>query len=117
MIIQGTSYKEGIKTIYIKNQPVEIYCDEDGYTTIQSRGQFGNPEDYFYRNWTNYLYPFGTPGEEFWLGLKNIYYITNQKLYSLKIEAEDVDGVTDQATWNNFRLTEDVSYLMLVYVS
>ena len=38
MTIEGSHYKEGVKTIYIKGQPTKVYCDNDGYTAIQSRG-------------------------------------------------------------------------------
>ena len=109
MALEGNDYTAGVKTIIIMDKTVQVYCDHDGYTTIQSRGQFGYPMNYFYRNWDEYLGPFGKPGEEFWLGLENIYNMTNQKHYSLKIDAEDQDGNVGQATWSNFRLTENVS--------
>ena len=113
--MEGDQYNEGVKTIYIKGQPIKVYCDEDGYTvSIQSRGQFGNPINYFYRNWVDYLKPFGTPGEEHWLGLKNIYDLTNQKSYSLKIEAIDQNGNRDEATWDFFRLSEDETFTLQV---
>ena len=37
-------------------------CSDDGWTAIQSRGQFGNPADFFYRGWNEYVTGFGTPG-------------------------------------------------------
>ena len=40
------------------------YCDPEGWTVIQSRGQFGNPIDYFNRNWEEYANGFGDPGED-----------------------------------------------------
>ena len=40
----------------------DVYCTEDLWTVIQSRGQFGNPEDYFYREWDDYEQGFGVPG-------------------------------------------------------
>ena len=40
----------------------EAYCLEDGWTVIQSRGQFGNPKDYFFRKWADYVRGFGVPG-------------------------------------------------------
>lgn len=39
-------------------------CLEDGWTVIQSRGQFGNPVDHFYRMWDDYVAGFGVPGRE-----------------------------------------------------
>ena len=33
--------------------------------------------------------------------------MTNRKNYSLKVNVEDTNGVTDEATWDVFRLTDD----------
>ena len=38
------------------------YCLSDGWTVIQSRGQFGNPKDFFLRKWDDYVQGFGEPG-------------------------------------------------------
>jgi len=55
--------RDGVKTIFIHDQPVQTYCTEDGWTVIQSRGQFGNPADFFSAKlWTDYVAGFGTPG-------------------------------------------------------
>ncbi len=40
----------------------KVFCVDDGWTVIQSRGQFGNPVDYFHRNFTSYQDGFGVPG-------------------------------------------------------
>jgi hypothetical protein len=40
----------------------EAYCLEDGWTAIQSRGQFGNPADMFLKKWDEYVKGFGEPG-------------------------------------------------------
>jgi hypothetical protein len=54
---------EGVTTILIHGQPVQTYCTEDGWTVIQSRGQFGNPKDFFSTKlWRDYVAGFGTPG-------------------------------------------------------
>jgi hypothetical protein len=42
---------------------VQVQCDSEGWTIIQSRGQFGNKEDYFYREWASYKEGFGVAGE------------------------------------------------------
>ena len=44
------------------NLYTSAYCLEDGWTVIQSRGQFGNPADYFNKTWAEYKAGFGTPG-------------------------------------------------------
>ena len=41
---------------------VSAYCYKKGGTIIQTRGQFGNPKDYFERDWAQYEAGFGTPG-------------------------------------------------------
>ena len=49
--------------IYIKDQPVQTYCTEDGWTVIQSRGQFNNPKYFFSSKlWNDYKIGFGFPG-------------------------------------------------------
>jgi hypothetical protein len=59
----GYSLK-GVKTIYINDRPVQTFCTEDGWTVIQSRGQFGYPKDFFSEKlWTDYVAGFGTPGK------------------------------------------------------
>jgi len=39
-----------------------VKCLEDGWTSIQHRGQHGNPKDYFSKNWSEYVQGFGSPG-------------------------------------------------------
>ena len=41
----------------------EAYYLPDGWTVIQSRGQFNSSDDYFYKNWNEYVQGFGTPGK------------------------------------------------------
>ena len=40
----------------------EAECSAEGWTVIQSRGQFQNPKDYFLRDWEQYVQGFGIPG-------------------------------------------------------
>ena len=44
-----------------------------GWTIIQRRGDYGNPPDYFFRNWTDYKEGFGDAAEDHWLGLDAIH--------------------------------------------
>ncbi len=43
--------------------PVQVKCHSDGWTVIQSRGQYGNPVDYFRRSWKPYVDGFGVAGK------------------------------------------------------
>ena len=38
------------------------FCDAEGWTVFQSRGQFGNPSDFFIKPWQDFKEGFGTPG-------------------------------------------------------
>ena len=39
-----------------------VKCLENGWTSIQHRGQYGNPSDYFSRNCSDYVEGFGSSG-------------------------------------------------------
>ena len=41
---------------------VTVDCLQEGWTVIQSRGQFGNQPNYFNRTWAEYQTGFGIPG-------------------------------------------------------
>ena len=49
---------------------------EGEWVLFQQRGQFGNPEDYFARDMTEYIVGFGDPSKEFWLGLDKLVSLT-----------------------------------------
>ena len=63
--MKGGEYWEGTRN-FRRGDGTEFpaYCDPEGWTVIQSRGQFGNPIDYFNRNWDEYVNGFGEPGED-----------------------------------------------------
>ena len=41
-----------------------VKCLENGWTVIQHRGQFGNSQTYFNKDWIEYKQGFGSPGEK-----------------------------------------------------
>lgn len=59
---------------------------------IQRRDDFGDPRENFNRDWNDYKNGFGDPGKEFWLGNENIYMLTNNEEYILRVELEDFEG-------------------------
>ena len=65
-----------------------VYCDMEtdggGWIVIQRRNASMGWVN-FYRNWADYEKGFGDLDGEFWIGLKNIYELTNQKRVSLKL--------------------------------
>ncbi len=104
---------------------------DDGWTVIQSRGQFGNPVDYFHRNFKSYQDGFGVPGkestqlfrkgmhsilhfalsigEEHWLGLNHMFDMLQRKDYQLRIKMRTYDRVDKTALYDNFYLIDRVS--------
>ena len=45
---------------------IHVNCMEDGWTVLQSQGQFpGYPKYFFNRGWKDYVNGFGIPGKEF----------------------------------------------------
>ncbi|TRY70175.1 hypothetical protein TCAL_12749, partial [Tigriopus californicus] len=111
-VVGSVMYQTGIHEFPIgppeSNRTIRMDCDEDGWSVIQSRGQFGNRENYFARPWLAFVNGFGVPGMEFWLGLENMHLITNSKNYSLKITLEDTDGIVDHAIYTEFKISEKV---------
>ena len=55
-------YSPGVQEIQIDGELVTVECTIDGWTVIQSRGQFGNSADFFYKNWESYKTGFGEAG-------------------------------------------------------
>ena len=116
------------------DEVTEVYahCLADGWTVFQSRGQFGNPDDFFLKEWTQYEDGFGTPGnlhrvlsflnqnsnskpgKEHWLGLKAINKITaSGTSMQLKIEMEKFDGTSSYAQYDDFLIKDQVMQVLI----
>ena len=91
------------------------YCTDDGWTIFQSRGQFGNPANYFYKGWADYLNGFGTPGEEAWLGLNMIYQLTNLQTYRLRVKLKAPNEEIGYAFYETFKLENSVSAILVFF--
>ena len=91
---------------------VPVFC-KNGWTQILARGQFGNPQDYFDRTFVEMKHPFGHPIKEFWLGLNNIFALTNNGIkYTIKFELNGVNNVYHETFYTNFTLLEDEFYTL-----
>uniref|UniRef100_A0A8C5RAM6 Fibrinogen C-terminal domain-containing protein n=1 Tax=Leptobrachium leishanense TaxID=445787 RepID=A0A8C5RAM6_9ANUR len=99
---------DGEYTIYLRgsHHPLPVYCDMTtngkAWTVVQKR--FDGSED-FNQDWQNYLQGFGKANEEYWLGLQNIYRLTMQGPYELRVEMEDMEGAEVYAQYLNFSLS------------
>ncbi|KAL1517597.1 hypothetical protein ABEB36_001338 [Hypothenemus hampei] len=96
---------------------LKVYCDQEiadgGWTVIQRRNDFGVPRENFNRDWNDYKNGFGDPGKEFWLGNENIYMLTNNEEYSLRVELEDFEGNKRYAQYSHFKIYSEAEYYKL----
>ncbi|XP_028162551.1 ficolin-2-like [Ostrinia furnacalis] len=84
-------------------EPFYVLCDlttaGGGWTVFQNR--FDGSQD-FYKTWSDYKHGFGNLAGEFWLGLEKLNYLTNQKLYELRVEMETQRGQEAYAGYSVF---------------
>lgn len=96
------------------NRLMQVWCDQrhdpGGWTVIQRRLD-GSVN--FFRNWETYKQGFGNIDGEYWLGLENIYWLTNQGNYKLLITMEDWSGRKVFAEYASFRLEPESEYYKL----
>ncbi|XP_043851578.1 angiopoietin-related protein 5 [Dromiciops gliroides] len=96
--------------------PFEVMCDMDyrggGWTMIQKRI---NGVIDFQRLWCDYLDGFGDLLGEFWLGLKKIFYIVNQKNTSflLLVTLESEDKTSAYASYENFWIEDETNFFKI----
>ncbi|XP_076782225.1 angiopoietin-related protein 5 isoform X4 [Arvicanthis niloticus] len=96
--------------------PFEVTCDMDfrggGWTVLQRRLD-GTTN--FQRLWCDYLDGFGDLLGEFWLGLKKIFYIVNQKdsSFMLHVALESEDGTLGYASYDNFWLEDETKFFKI----
>ncbi|XP_070069079.1 angiopoietin-2-like isoform X2 [Drosophila takahashii] len=96
---------------------LKVYCDQEtsdgGWTVIQRRDDFGDPRENFNRDWSDYKNGFGEPSKDFWLGNENIYMLTNNEEYSLRVELEDFEGNKRYAHYSHFKIHSEADYYKL----
>ncbi|XP_067829065.1 angiopoietin-related protein 2-like [Heptranchias perlo] len=96
------------------NRLMQVWCehqrDPGGWTVIQRR-QDGSVN--FFRTWENYKQGFGNIDGEYWLGLENIYWLTNQDNYKLLVLMDDWQGRRVFAEYDNFRVEAERDFYRL----
>ncbi|XP_064164765.1 angiopoietin-related protein 2-like [Anguilla rostrata] len=96
------------------NRLMQVWCDQrhdpGGWTVIQRR-QDGSVN--FFRNWETYKQGFGNIDGEYWLGLENLYWLTNQGTYKLLVTMEDWSGRKVFAEYASFRLESEAEFYKL----
>ncbi|XP_019622062.1 PREDICTED: angiopoietin-related protein 1-like [Branchiostoma belcheri] len=95
--------------------PISVYCDQTtdggGWTVIQRR--FDGSID-FNRPYDDYRYGFGSSNGEQWLGLENMYRLTNQHTYTLYVQLEDWNSVVKYAKYSSFSVGSSSNYRLSV---
>ncbi|XP_068191739.1 angiopoietin-related protein 2-like [Antennarius striatus] len=93
---------------------MQVWCDQrrdpGGWTVIQRR-QDGSVN--FFRNWETYKQGFGNIDGEYWLGLENLYWLTNQETYKLLVTLEDWTGQKSFAEYASFRVESEADFYRL----
>ncbi|XP_056275724.1 angiopoietin-related protein 2b [Pseudoliparis swirei] len=96
------------------NRLMQVWCDQrhdpGGWTVIQRRVD-GSVN--FFRNWETYKQGFGNIDGEYWLGLENIYWLTNQANYKLLVTLEDWSGRKVFAEYASFRVESEADFYKL----
>ncbi|KAG8188327.1 hypothetical protein JTE90_026944, partial [Oedothorax gibbosus] len=102
----------GVYSVWLlgEKSAVRVRCDMDtdggGWTVFQRRGNFGRQED-FNRNWQDYKHGFGSLERDFWLGNDNIFALTNQGNYSLRMDMTAADNDSAYALYREFRIEDE----------
>ncbi|XP_078143811.1 tenascin-N isoform X1 [Centroberyx gerrardi] len=107
-IMKNGNKKSGIYTIYVNNdrsKPIEVFCDMDtdggGWLVLQRRNT-GRLD--FMKRWRQYIAGFGNMTDEFWLGLNNIYELTNTPTqYELRFDL-GLGSERAFAVYDNFKI-------------
>lgn len=123
-VFQCGNNKSGVYQIWPRNRimvgSINVYCDMEanggGWTLIQRRGDFKRPKDFFSKTWDHYKTGFGDLRRDFWLGNDNIYALTNQRKYYLRVDLVDFRNGTRYGFYDQFWIdNESQGYKLHVY--
>ncbi|KAK2909525.1 hypothetical protein Q8A67_005362 [Cirrhinus molitorella] len=94
-------YPAGDFTVWVYCEMVSDGKDEDkGAWTVIQRRMDGSVN--FYRPWNQYKRGFGNVEGEYWLGLENMYQMTRNRKYKLRVDMEDFTGRKGFALYSSF---------------
>ncbi|XP_071838666.1 fibrinogen-like protein 1 [Apostichopus japonicus] len=98
------------------SKPFTVYCDMEtdggGWTVIQRRtdGSTG-----FNRGWVDYRKGFGSKNLDYWMGNENLFWMTAQDHYELRVELQDFQDAIRLAIYDRFKVgDEGTRYKLLI---
>ncbi|XP_067861031.1 angiopoietin-related protein 5-like [Heptranchias perlo] len=99
-----------------KSKPFKVFCDmkdDGGWTIFQNRNGLDSLN--FHKSWAEYKEGFGHPSCEHWLGLENIYSLTNQanKKFKLRVDLKDFENGSAHAEYSEFRIDNETEFYRL----
>ncbi|PZC80427.1 hypothetical protein B5X24_HaOG214729 [Helicoverpa armigera] len=119
-LMNGGMRESGVYYLQIRGTTywfLKVFCEQNvadgGWTVIHRRDDYGIPAENFNRDWNDYKNGFGDPSKEFWLGNENIYMLTNNDDYMLRVELEDFDGNKRYAQYSHFKIYSEAEYYKL----
>ncbi|XP_060065732.1 fibrinogen C domain-containing protein 1-B-like [Ylistrum balloti] len=111
-VYESGQTSDGIYTVYPSGlrQGLSVHCDMTtdggGWLTFQRRM---DGSEQFKRKWQEYMFGFGDPQKEFWMGNEFLYAVVSQGWYELRIDMEDFDGERRYAKYKLFRIANSAS--------
>ncbi|XP_037797508.1 fibrinogen C domain-containing protein 1-like [Penaeus monodon] len=122
-LLKAGSTRDGVYRIFPKGagEGVEVWCDQTseggGWTQVLRRQlpRSDQKDLNFTRSAEDYIQGFGSPSEEYWLGLENMHHLTTNSASALRVSLVDSRLQSSSAIYNTFRVDgQDEGYRLLV---
>eukprot|EP00092_Neocalanus_flemingeri_P030263 GFUD01032849.1.p1 GENE.GFUD01032849.1~~GFUD01032849.1.p1 ORF type:complete len:290 (-),score=63.10 GFUD01032849.1:20-889(-) len=84
--------------------------EDEGWVLILKRGQMGNAEDYFAKNFDAYERGFGQTDSEYWIGLRRLHNLTKYGKWELRVTFVTWSGQRFFATFRAFQVGPSPRY-------